>query len=146
MERVEEHPLFSMLGAKNIPVVDASDANRVRETYFQAIMLHTGGWVPLPINGTVVYTQIHDCILEKFPATCHLVTDLMPREDAVKERAYFDDYIITVDIRNGNYVFIAKAMIPEDLVVAMKLVANSDNTTVVLPNDEWLKEKNPGMA
>ena len=135
-----------MLGAKDIPVVDAADANKVRETYFQAIMLRAGGWVPLPIGGQNVYTQIHDCTLEKFPNTCHLVIDLMPREDAVKERQYFDDYIATIDVRNGNYVFIAKWPVPEDLVVAVKLVSNADENFVVLPDDDWYKLKKIGES
>lgn len=135
-----DNPLFGSFGGESIPIVTPKEVREAKATYFQACILHAGGWVPISgeKDGKRIYIQIRQCQLRQMPIKTKLVMDLLVRENEAEERHYFDNALVGCEIREGNYVFFASQKIPTHIVVGLRLESEVDGSTIIPPEEDVL--------
>ena len=110
--------LSGMFGLELDPV-DEAETRRIRETYFQAIVLEKDNWTKLP--GISNYVQISPFKLKEVPPGLAIVADVLV-DQSDYEVECFDKYIKNMAIRGKSIVFYASTDIPITLTIGLKCV------------------------
>lgn len=136
---LDDNPIFNMFGGNHVPTVSVEEINRVKDTYFQAVMLHRQGWCPVESTGGIIYIQIRECDLLKLQPSTHLTIDLLVRENAEVEEHYFNDFLIGAELRENQALFYSSRPIPVHIVLGLKLVSDLTGEIVVPPPEDLRK-------
>lgn len=130
--------LAGMLGLDDIEPVSEEETARIRQEYYQVVVLSAEEWTFMPKEKKFV--QIVSARLKKMPEGCHLVADILIDKSDIEEE-YFNNYISGMELRGKTMVFYSDAEIPVDLTIGLKVVVNETGNTLYIPDDQLYKAK-----
>lgn len=130
--------LAGMLGLDDIEPVSGEETERIRQIYYQVIVLKADEWTFMPKENKRI--QIVSARLKSMPENCHLVADILIDKSDIEEQ-YFNEYISGMEMRGKSMIFYADADIPVDLTIGLKVVGNETGNTIYIPDDQLYKSK-----
>lgn len=130
--------LAGMLGLDDIEPVSGEETARIRQMYYQVVVLKADEWTFMPKENKRI--QIVSARLKTMPENCHLVADILIDKSDIEEQ-YFNEYISGMEMRGKSMIFYADAEIPVDLTIGLKVVANETGNVVFVPDDQLYKSK-----
>lgn len=130
--------LTGMLGLDDIEPVSGEETARIRQMYYQVVVLKADEWTFMPKENKRI--QIVSARLKTMPENCHLVADILIDKSDIEEQ-YFNEYISGMEMRGKSMIFYADAEIPVDLTIGLKVVANETGNVVFVPDDQLYKSK-----
>lgn len=130
--------LAGMLGLDDIEPVTEEETARIRQMYYQVVVLKADEWTFMPKENQRI--QIVPARLKSMPENCHLVADILIDKSDIEEQ-YFNEYISGMEMRGKSMIFYADADIPVDLTIGLKVVGNETGNTIYIPDDQLYKQK-----
>lgn len=125
--------LSNLLGIGDVEAVDSEEAQRIRDTYFQAFVLSKDTWAPM---GPGTFIQVAPFKLKDIPSNTRLVADVLIDKSEFEAECY-DRYIKNIGVSGKTLVFSATVGLPVDITIGMKCVDIYDNPVKIDDSLFW---------